>query len=508
MADYGITPAVVFPLFNFVLRSVQTIYEISSVPAETSDYLKTISQVLADVKVARQLRRQTSELLCKDDLIRINGVINNTEDAMKGVEVLVERARVDMSFKPGSVSAGGRLMWVIRDQNKMAAAMTRLSIASQSLHREIIVMKIVPNSPSTCEKKSEYRGRHHSNPSNSSDSDILSAPPSYLQATIDSIKERRQWDERRNSLARQRSRSSTSSSTIDSSPIPPSYPPTNPDIEDLPMASINNIAEYIRQNEEVLSSLAPGARIGPVNAFVPDKVISLPPVLESQHPTFELEGSQPLDMPRPVSSIPKSFSPQPNVQEMQRRSVVTYPLVPGVLESASSSAPELIRKNSPQSLQLRPPPSRGQSLQPPMRQARMESEVMEFETLLPGHKKPYRWRCEEPNEEHESVALHYQKPDSEAEGEDNADLPTKPFKGSSTYNDSESVLDRAPTRRRPARIQKPVHANAVPPNLSTDRLNAENRAIRRTLSRTDWQLERQDEELAKLRGQGARFHQI
>ena len=86
MALDGLTPAVVFPLFNFLLRIVQTAYEVAAVPAETSDYLKTISQVLADIKIAKELRKECLPNLSSNSLTVVENVIRNTENAMAGVE--------------------------------------------------------------------------------------------------------------------------------------------------------------------------------------------------------------------------------------------------------------------------------------------------------------------------------------------------------------------------------------------------------------------------------------
>ena len=111
MVVEGVNPAaIVFPLFNVIIRGVQEAYEFAAVSAETNDCLRTIWQVLADLKVAKELRRQKANTLTTQNLTRVDEVIKNSEDAVRGLEQLVERARVDMSVDEDRVGAGARIM--------------------------------------------------------------------------------------------------------------------------------------------------------------------------------------------------------------------------------------------------------------------------------------------------------------------------------------------------------------------------------------------------------------
>ena len=121
-----ISASIVFPLLNFAWRSVQTGYELAGVPSATQDHLKTISQVLLDIQTARDLRNQKAGYLSDNEVICVDTTIKNTEEALAGLEALVERARVDMQLHGNTVRAPARIMWVMRDSGMANAALSRI----------------------------------------------------------------------------------------------------------------------------------------------------------------------------------------------------------------------------------------------------------------------------------------------------------------------------------------------------------------------------------------------
>jgi len=321
MAIDGLTPAIVFPIFNFVLRSVQTAYEIASVPAETSDYLKTISHIMTVLNTAKQLRRQKANFMTREELSEVDNAILKTEDAMKGVELLVERARVDMSIIPGNVSAGSRIMWVVRDQHKVGPAMNRLAIVSQSLHREIITMRgaQAPNvkydqGEEICDHgRDDLKSPWEDHSSSSTGGIWQPAPPTYLQATIDGMRERRLWNERRNSLVK---RGFTSRNVTPTSPTIPTttFPSFHEQFDDdeIVSATMNSIADWIKHNENMLSVLAPSASAAPRDTFLPATIVNVANDIDFQNTIAELPGDTPhpsMQPRRPATTSPPQIPP-------------------------------------------------------------------------------------------------------------------------------------------------------------------------------------------------------
>ncbi len=62
----------------------------------------------------------------------IDGIIEDTESALRGVARLIEPARVDKATKEG-INFGNRFMWVFRDNPQVRDKHTRLSVCHQSL---------------------------------------------------------------------------------------------------------------------------------------------------------------------------------------------------------------------------------------------------------------------------------------------------------------------------------------------------------------------------------------
>ncbi|KAJ9660460.1 hypothetical protein H2198_002578 [Neophaeococcomyces mojaviensis] len=519
MAIDGLTPAVVFPLFNFVLRGVQTAYELASVPAETGDYLKTISQVMADLKITKQLRRQKSKYLSYGDLVEVDRTINNTEEAMKGVEVLVESARVDMSTSPGSVSARSRIMWIIRDQTKIGAAMNRLAIASQSLQREIIVLKATQ----TVNTKYEYEDCKYdygyddmkssfSSPSSSSSDGWQQNPPTYLQATIDAIHERRKWNERRNSTAKKRPASRNTTPTSATVPTGfPSFPAFNDTCDDagLMSASMNNVAEWIRHNEDILSVLAPGASAEPRDKLLPATIVNMPDDLGTWDTISELDGDIPPSMARPLRPASASpFRAPPIVPPLRTASRVN-PSFPQQQRGQTMSLPNLASQNwaahDTSKSQRRPPP-----VPPKKPLTTLGPSLMESTTLIPGRRTPMRVRWKEDTgdeihviesyaDEREAGVHEYFPPSPENPFNDSNEPSVNLSDSSETDKPAEQPLRRTKTRIRPPRVQGNLNYNVSMSDVSqTSEIPKKAHSRSGSSSQLHWRLQMQNEDLARL----------
>lgn len=138
----GISPtAVALPALNFAYRTFQTGFELAAVPQQTRDLLDTISQVTADVKHAKALRRRKSRLLDQEEKETIDRTIQNTEKALAGLEALVEQPRVDMITNADRIGIRSRVMWTMRDATSVPVALARLGVMIGALNREIVIMR-------------------------------------------------------------------------------------------------------------------------------------------------------------------------------------------------------------------------------------------------------------------------------------------------------------------------------------------------------------------------------
>lgn len=316
-----ISASIVFPLLNFAWRSLQSGYELAGVPAATTDHLKTISQVLLDIETARKLRNQTACYLSDDDVKNVDIVIKNTEEALAGLEGLVERARVDMQLGGGTVSAPARIMWVMRDSGKANAALTRLSLTSQSLLSQVSMMR---QAQSTSSFNAPYRRSMSATaPLSLSNYGMLSSP--HLLETTKALSERREWMQRRYSVK-----------SSGSTPSHARQTPVNPAPWEDNDAFFNvrqNVADWIRDNESVLSDMDPDVYAGPRSELIHARVVEnsdqdygYPDAYaELEADSVVLPTSLSYQYPATGSSLP--YLP-PSGQETQPESQVSRPTYP------------------------------------------------------------------------------------------------------------------------------------------------------------------------------------
>lgn len=496
----GIIPAtIVFPLFNFVLRGMRTAYDFASVPDETNDYLQTIKQVLGDLKTAKILRIQNAPSLDVEALTNVDKVIHNTEKAMAGLEALVERARVDMSTNFGSVGAEASVMWVIRDSNKANAAMSRLGIASQSLHGEINMLRSVSSLSHKADKDEDARKRACFQSSGVGGCQSCSPPPpTYQQETVKALRERRSLNERRCSLYRKRSMASAGNlSAAQQASIV-----LREQVEHEPTtsASVANIAEFIRHNEHMVSSLAPHAILASQESLMPARAVELSNEFAIRENASELEADAP-NMPS-LRARPTSFSlPQTPTVDLpalqvadaymsrslsrQLNDLSLSPAVPPVYPQAEtrymppSSFPQLLHRSQ-------------------ARLSTQRSAIMESTAMLPGHRTPRDLQWEEPtdngSDEHaDSQSL----PSYEAANTGTAEGAPDSFNNTAGEHISPSETEiapelfRVPTKRRPVRVHNPSNRPPNEPTAPQPDRSASTRSSRNRPSRSDWQVQQQ-----------------
>ena len=117
---------------NTSIRLFEVTYQLKAVDEQAADLLSTTKHVDRNVNEARRLRRLKAKLLTTGESTWIDGVIEDTDRALRGVAKLVEPARVDQSTK-NSINFGHRVMWVFRDNPQVRDKHQRLSMCHQSL---------------------------------------------------------------------------------------------------------------------------------------------------------------------------------------------------------------------------------------------------------------------------------------------------------------------------------------------------------------------------------------
>lgn len=513
----------VFPLFNFALRAFQTGCELSSAQTNAKDLLETISQVASDIKSAKEFRRHKAYFLDDNEIAKFDKVIKSTEAAMAGLEELVEPARVDMAVNYGRVRAGSRIMWIMRDSSKVGAALGRLTIASVRLQSQMIMMG--PKTRADDDGEDQPKNYHRRN-----DDDQGPPPPSYLQATLDAMHERRQ------SFKRARP-TSTPPILSDAQLIEPPVP--TPAAASGLSASINNVADFIRYNEEVLAALSvpnsssrneliPAVLVSPLNhtgsldsICETDGSSSL--AAESQRPLSESAGAHstladvsPPPVPAPrrrlryanrpltngyspdqtASRIPAILLPGPGQYALSTPNIPAPTTAVYSSARALQSAPVISDSSQPQTVVSSSPSADMQniprSLVLPQRQnphLTSTSAIMESETLIPGHRRPMRLRWHEPVDGDDS-----QPRAGTATG---LEMPSGVLPSGQVTASTDPRTAQTPTNNRSVRRRNTNRTGIHQGQMSTD-----NSTIRNRRSRLEWQVTQQMNEMRDVMGNG------
>lgn len=496
----GVTSvAFVFPLLNFALRAFQTGCELSSAQTNAKDLLETISQVASDIKSAKEFRCRKACLLGDNGTAKLDKVIKSTETAMAGLEELVEPARVDMAVNYGQVRVRTRIMWIMRDSNKVGAALGRLMIASGRLHSQMIMM----NSKTRKDDDDDDQGP---------------PPPSYLQATLDAMHERRQNFKR--------ARPTSTPPILPYAQAVETPAPTAATTSGL-SASINNVADFIRYNEEVFAALSSVPNSSPRNEFVPavlisslDRASSLdsicelngPPSLaaESQRPLSESAGAQSTsaDARPPPAPAPRRrlrYSPDQTTSQIpasllpgSRSHSLEIPSIPApataVLSSARAlqSAPVISNSSQPQTVVSSSPSADMQNIPRSLSLTERQnprststSAIMESETLIPGHRRPMRLRWHEPVDDDDS--------------QPRAGTPTVLPSGRVTAS-TDPATAQTQTNSRPVRGLRRRNTNHT--GIHQGQRSIDNSTTRNRRSRLEWQVTQQMNEMRGMMGNG------
>ena len=113
------------------VRLFEVTYQLKAVDGQTADLLSTARHVDTNLNEARRLRTKVA-LLDAAESAWIDGVIEDTDKALRAVAQLIEPARVDKNVKEG-INFKQRIMWVFRDNPKVRDKHAGLALCHQSL---------------------------------------------------------------------------------------------------------------------------------------------------------------------------------------------------------------------------------------------------------------------------------------------------------------------------------------------------------------------------------------
>ena len=136
---------------NVTIKILEITYELRAVDEQTADLLSTTRHVDFMLQHAHRLRRLKAGLLNTSERGMIDTVIEDTENALRGVARLVEPCRVDKATK-NAIGLGHRIMWMIRDNPSVRAKHQMLQICYQSLtnvfhclfSKDVVVIAPIP----------------------------------------------------------------------------------------------------------------------------------------------------------------------------------------------------------------------------------------------------------------------------------------------------------------------------------------------------------------------------
>ena len=294
MPEDGISTAgVLFPALNFVLRTFRTGYELSIESVEDRELLNTVDRIAADCLLANGLLNKKKHLLIGDEITRAEQAIQKTENALDRLTTILQQEKAAVADRRrGSRSRRQQQAQHVRKESELAAE--QLLMVDRELQNQITSMKSRTAQRSSADSQSVSSPRAQGKGSSFINKD---PPPAYAQGTSDPFRERQEylrhsaatsstWSDRplpatprslpsSEGISRYSVVSSSSSGfamspselpgSITSSPVTPRFPTVLVPAEtDCMSPNINNIADYVQYNHNVMSSLS-RSRMPPQN---------------------------------------------------------------------------------------------------------------------------------------------------------------------------------------------------------------------------------------------------
>ena len=143
---------------NSSIRIFEVTYQLKAVDEQTADLISMTRHVDTNLNEARRLRRTKVILLDAGERAWIDGVIEDTDKALRAVAQLIEPARVDKNVKEG-INFKHRVMWVFRDNPKVRDKHVVLTLCHQSLMTVIACLhsKVLVSVEPTAEPEKEEK---------------------------------------------------------------------------------------------------------------------------------------------------------------------------------------------------------------------------------------------------------------------------------------------------------------------------------------------------------------
>ena len=132
MPSDSIGSKITTPFFGEGVKFIETIIQLYDVDEQIRDLLKTTRHVTVNLENVRRLRRTKTDQLSARDVAWIDAIIYDTEDGLRGLAKLVERARVEKETK-SYISFWNRGCWIARYSPKVRDQQAKLAMCHHSL---------------------------------------------------------------------------------------------------------------------------------------------------------------------------------------------------------------------------------------------------------------------------------------------------------------------------------------------------------------------------------------
>ncbi|PYI01690.1 hypothetical protein BO78DRAFT_267368, partial [Aspergillus sclerotiicarbonarius CBS 121057] len=114
---------------------METSFRLDPTGEEARDILATTQHIDREIQEARRLCNIKDTLLEPDERTWVDYTVADVEDALKSVVRLLEPCRVGLETGAGksTLSVGKRLLWALKDAERVRAHHSRLIVCHQSL---------------------------------------------------------------------------------------------------------------------------------------------------------------------------------------------------------------------------------------------------------------------------------------------------------------------------------------------------------------------------------------
>lgn len=127
---------------GFVIKLCEYTYALRAVDQQTEAYLTTAKHAWENIQTCRRLLQLRQEHLPVAERKDYERVLNEAKTAAEEVARLLEPARVDVE-SDGQLSFSTRMLWVLRDDPAIVAALRRLNLVHTTLTQNISALRLM-----------------------------------------------------------------------------------------------------------------------------------------------------------------------------------------------------------------------------------------------------------------------------------------------------------------------------------------------------------------------------